>query len=188
MDHLNDLSIDALELLQHKLHLALLNKRAEERRAAVAARRAALAELVTEKNAILVAAGKTRLNAVHLAKFNRWHRREGYAMELTPAFRFWFDATLVGGGFRAVKVPPPKVKYEDLPIEEKIRRVMNIAKHVNLRVVELTARVEEAKVALEAAAGTDQWNIDWRGRVLAKVEDLLVRAKESQRKFAEKHC
>lgn len=204
MDHLNDLSLDALKLLQEKLNTAFYMKRVEERRAAVAAQRAALAEVITEKNAVLVAAGKTRITAAHLASFKSWCRNYSREMEISAAFRVWFDAKLVAGLFRDKKVQPPKVKYEDLPIEERIRRLGNVAKHVNLRVVDLTAKVAAQTESLAAAEAAKQqllikehtlqdiqvadYDIETAQYYLNKTKDLLERAKTSQRKFAERHC
>lgn len=204
MDHLHELDINALKLLQRNLRVALSTKRMEERRAAVAAQRAALADVITEKNAVLVAAGKKRMTGGHLASFNHWHRYYTREMEISAAFRVWFDAKLAAGLFRNKKVQPPKVKYEDLPIEERIRRLGNVAKHVNLRVVDLTAKVAAQTESLAVAEAAKQqllikehtlqdiqvadYDIETAQYYLNKTKDLLARSKETQRKFAERHC
>lgn len=204
MDHLHELDINALKLLQSNLRVALCMKMAEERRRRAAAQWAALAEVITEKNAVLVAAGKTRITAAHLASFKSWRRNYSREIEIVTAFRTWFDAKLVAGLFRDKKVQPPKVKYEDLPIEERIRRLGNVAKHINLRVVDLTAKVAAQTESLAAAEAAKQqllikehtrediqvadYDIETAQYYLNKTKNLLARSKETQRKFAAKHC
>ena len=185
MDCLNELNVDALELLQRNVRRAIARKQAVERRAVRETQRVTLEPVRAEKNAMLEAAGKCRV-AWNYSGFFRWYNRYTPRADIVESFHTWFAAKLASGYFRDKKVQPPKVKYEDLPIEEKIRRIGNAAKHINLRVIELTACVEEEKAALAAAVGdgpieTARWH-------LSHAEDRLRRAKESQRKFAEKHC
>ena len=141
--------------------------------------KAKLAEARAEKNAELVAAGKERINATHIAMFLRWWHIYSfeYANNMRNGFLDWVESC--PHIFREVKPQLPKIKPEDLPVEERLRRLGNAAKHINKRVVDLTAKV----AALEAAE-QDETTL----RILAKVKDLLARSKETQRKFVEKHC
>ena len=158
-------------------------RKLSEQRATLRARQmktyTALAEARVEANALLVSQGKERINATHVAMFLSWwpmYRFE-YANNMRNGFLDWVESRL--HIFRKVKPQLPKIKPEDLPVEERLRRLGNAAKHINKRVVDLTAKV----AALEAAE-QDETTL----RTLAKAKDLLARSKETQRKFVEKHC
>lgn len=208
-EQMKDLLLDIkVEMRQRKRDEQREASRAR-RAAAVAALRqwhaevyAAIAEVRAEKNAELVAAGKQRINAAHVAEFLRWSRTQGDVHSFATAFDSWFVTHQ--DRFRTLKPQPPKVKFVDLPPEERIRRFAFAAAHINKRVVDLTAEVAtetatlaavtEAKQQLRVKEHTPQqmqsanWDIEYAQRRLAKVTDLLARSKETQRKFAERHC
>lgn len=177
----------------------------ERRRAAAATLRewhAELAEVKAEKNAELVAAGKQRINAIHIAYFLSWHRRHYWDISHVTTFPVWFGAH--PHLFRDVKPQLPKLNPADLPVAERLRRLINAAKHINERVVDLTAKVAAQTESLAAAEAAKQqllikehtlqdiqvadYDIETAQYYLNKTNDLLERAKTSQRKFAEKHC
>jgi hypothetical protein len=94
--------------------------------------------------------------------------------------------------------------YANLPVAERLRRLAFAAAHINLRVVDLTAKVAAQTESLAAAEAAKQqllikehtrediqvadYDIETAQYYLNKTKDLLARSKETQRKFAEKHC
>lgn len=185
---------------------------AQERRVAAAASlrewhaqiSAELAEVKAEKNAILTAEGKCRINAWHIAHFLSWHGRHHWqsGRSRVETFSLWFES--FQHFFRPRKVEAPKVNPADLPVEERLRRLGNAAKHINQRVVDYTAMVATRTAALEAAKTAKQqllviehtpqdlmvadYDIETAQYFLDKATHRLARSKETQRKFAEQHC
>jgi hypothetical protein len=183
---------------------------AQERRVAAAASlrewhaqiSAELAEVKAEKNAELVAAGKQRINAIHIAYFLSWHCRHHWDSSRVAVFSMWFNEHQ--HLFRPRKVVPPKVKPEDLPVAERLRRLAFAAAHINKRVVDFTEMVTARTAALAAVTKAKEqlliiehtpqdvqiadYDIETAQYQLNKVIDLLARSKETQRKFAEQHC
>jgi hypothetical protein len=202
------LSADQVEEMLTNLKQEMVDRTAKAEYAAAqewhAKSYAGFSAVRAKKNAELMAAGKVRINACHIAQFIRWHRYL-YSYEdnsIADTFPEWFASNQ--HLFPLRKVAAPKVKPEDLPVAERLRRLAFAAAHINQRVANLTEKVvAETTVLAEMMAAKQQvlikehtpleiqvadYDIETAQYYLYRTTDLLERSKKTQRKFAEKHC